>query len=302
MNLSIKKMEKSGNSFIGSWTISCGHGLGTEAASRPLHEAIGSTQPYEEIVPLSKNSHLRFEDKMAEILDVAPRLRDRVKSLLQDGRSVMLLGGDHSIALGSVSGTLQYDPNAAVIWFDAHGDVNTEQTSPSGNIHGMPVAALLGWCSSALNSIPQNYLKPQNIFWVGVRDLDEGEQELAQKHNLTMFSTDDVHRLGMKEVMRRIGEKLKEQEVKTLHLSFDIDGMDPSIVKATGTKVPNGLTEKDFDMFVCCLQELLQPIEKKEKMKLRVIDFVEYNPTLDTDNSTLEWCKKTLQTLLSIID
>ncbi len=280
--------------YIGSWTLSCGHGLGTEEASRPLYKALGEPEKYDEIIPSEHFPHTSFNDKLSEILDVTPRLRDVVLSDLSQDKIVVVLGGDHSIALGSVSGTLEYDPNAAVIWFDAHGDVNTEETSPTGNIHGMPVAALFGWCKSALSSVPASYLKPQNVFWVGVRDLDEGERQLAERNRLNMFSTDDVHRLGMKEVMWQVIEKMRHQNVKTLHLSFDIDGMDPGIVSATGTKVPNGLLQADFDDFISCLSE--------SDMRPKVLDFVEYNPFMDNDGQTIEWCKNTLGKLIRLMN
>lgn len=286
--------------YIGSWTISCGHGLGTETASRPIHQAIGTPQPYSEIIPSAVYPHHTFEGKLSEILDVTPRLKTAVKEALLAEKDVVVIGGDHSIALGSVAGTLDYDPNAAVIWFDAHGDVNTEKTSPTGNIHGMPVAALFGWCESALSSVPTVHLKPQNIFWIGVRDLDDGEKQLAAEHGLTMYSTEDVHRLGMTEVMRHIASRLDLQGVKTLHLSFDIDGMDPSVVAATGTKVPDGLLQTDFEAFVNALKALSSDNGTQlPGVDLRVIDFVEYNPQMDSDGSTLQWCRQSLQTLLS---
>ena len=280
--------------YIGSWTISCGHGLGTESASKPLHVAIGAPEPYQEIVPSAKYPHEVFEDKLAEIMDVTPRLREEVRACLAKEKKVVVLGGDHSIALGSVAGTLAYDENAAVIWFDAHGDVNTEETSPSGNIHGMPVAALLGLCASGLNTIANPYLKPTNIFWIGVRDLDEGEKMLAKQFGLTMFSAQDVRQLGMAEVMRQIAERLKQQKVKTLHLSFDIDGMDPSIVAATGTAVPDGLTQVDFE-------ELVRALSSDEMPELRVLDFVEYNPAMDAEGKTLRWCKEALRELIKVM-
>lgn len=280
--------------YIGSWTISCGHGLGTENASKPLHVAIGAPEPYKEIVPRATYPHEAFEDKLAEISDVTPRLRDEVQTCLASEQKVVVIGGDHSIALGSVAGTLAYDENAAVIWFDAHGDVNTEETSPSGNIHGMPVAALLGLCSSDLNKVAKPYLKPSNIFWIGVRDLDEGEKMLAKQYGLTMFSAQEVRRMRMAEVMRTIAERLRQQKVKTLHLSFDIDGMDPSIVSATGTAVPEGLQQGDFEEFV-------QALSFEEMPELRVLDFVEYNPAMDVDGKTLRWCKEALKELIGVM-
>ena len=180
-----------------------------------------------------------------------------------------------------------------MIWFDAHGDVNTEATSPSANAHGMPVAALMGLCKSEINDIATTRLKPQNIFWVGARDLDSGESETIEKLGImdNVYSTERVHEMGMASVMDEIRRKMESQGIKEVHLSFDIDGMDPSIVWATGTRVENGLRPDDLEAFAKGLSKLPE---------MKSMDFVEYNPLMDDEERTTgKWCEETLKRLVN---
>lgn len=226
------------------------------------------------------------------VLEMAQRLRDSMFEHYRAGERIITLGGDHTIALGTVAGVLQSEPNVGVIWFDAHGDVNTEVTSPSANAHGMPVAALLGICESGLNDIAKIRLKPQNIFWVGARSLDEGEVATIERLGImdNVYSTERVHEMGMASVMEEIKRKMETQGIGVMHLSFDIDGMDPSIVWATGTRVENGLMQDDLEAFIEGLRVLPE---------MKSMDFVEYNPLLDDEEKTIgRWCVETLNKLL----
>ncbi len=227
-----------------------------------------------------------------QILNMSMRLRDEVTAWRKKGDKVLVIGGDHAIALGSVAGVLECNPNVGVIWFDAHGDVNTEATSPSMNAHGMPVAALLGECTSRLNDIARTRLKKENIFWVGARDLDEGEAATIKRLGImdNVYSTERVHAMGMAAVMEDIKRKMAAQEVKALHLSFDVDGMDPSIVWATGTRVENGLMPDDLEAFAKGLSKLPE---------MKSMDLVEYNPLLDDEaRTTGKWCVEILGKLI----
>ncbi len=226
------------------------------------------------------------------VIEMAQELRDVISKHYKAGEKIITLGGDHTIALGTVAGVLQNEPNVGVIWFDAHGDVNTEVTSPSMNAHGMPVAALLGLCQSGINDIATTHLKKQNIFWVGARDLDPGEKEILTKLGINdnVYTTEQIHQLGMKTVMADIRQKMERLPVPALHLSFDIDGMDPSVVWATGTRVEDGLLQNDLDLFFKHLQDL---------PALLSLDFVEYNPALDdVKYSTGKWCVDTIKRLI----
>lgn len=228
----------------------------------------------------------------AQIVRMSATLRDEVATCCLKGERILVLGGDHAIALGSIAGVLKQKTNLGVIWFDAHGDVNTETTSPSANAHGMPVAALMGLCKSGLNDIAEVRLKPKNVFWVGARDLDKGEIETIERLGImdNVYSTERVHQMGMTAVMEDIKRKMQENSVDALHLSFDIDGMDPSIVWATGTRVENGLMPEDLEAFVKGLKGLPE---------MKSMDFVEYNPLLDdNERTTGKWCGETLMKIL----
>ena len=118
---------------------------------------------------------------LSTIVDISSQLRDKVASVIRQGYFPLIVGGDHSLGLGSVAGAALAYNDIAVIWFDAHGDFNTEETSPTGNLHGMPAAAAMGWCKSELSSVATKTIPPRNFFWIGARDLDEGEKAFAEK-------------------------------------------------------------------------------------------------------------------------
>lgn len=274
---------------------------GAQFAPSKLCELLGVDNTHtQQLYLLSENQPLSDDQchgvkNYETVLVMANRLRDMVANSMSENHQIVTLGGDHSLALGSIAGVLTHEPNVGVIWFDAHTDINTEASSPSGNAHGMPVAALMGLCQSALNEVASVRLKPQNIFWVGARDIDPGEEQILRQLGIYdhVYSTNDVHRLGMKVVMEDIRSRMQTQGVSAIHLSFDVDGMDPGIVAATGTKVPNGLTPEDLDVFIQSLS-ILPP--------MHTMDFVEYNPLMDDEQQTTgKWCKETLEKLWSVL-
>lgn len=229
------------------------------------------------------------------ILTISEQIRDIILAFFNK-QSLCFVGGDHSIAIGSIAAVLQQEPNLGVVWFDAHGDINTEATSPSGNAHGMPVAALMGLCSSGLNDVAKTRLKPGNIYWVGVRSLDAGEKVTLHRLGIedNVYTAEYVRAHGMTAVMADIRGKMRERGIVQTHLSFDIDGMDPTIVAATGTRVANGLLQEDFDEFAAGLSTL---------PPLRSMDFVEYNPLLDdVAYTTGHWCVDALKRLTQCME
>lgn len=225
-------------------------------------------------VPSSQQelSEVAHEKHLDSIVRVNRNLAQVVTQQLSINRFVLTIGGDHAIGLGTVSGSLQFDENIGLIWFDAHGDMNTETTSPTGNIHGMPVAALMGLCETELNNVPRHHINPRNIFWIGARDLDAGEKELTERLHLNVYSTERIHEVGMNTVLKDVKTKMEQQGIKNIHLSFDVDAFDPQLFPATGVKVQNGLWMDDFETFVNHIPTLPRMI---------AIDFVEYNPLMD---------------------
>ena len=220
-------------------------------------------------------------------------MRDKVVSVIRQGYFPLIIGGDHSLGLGSVAGAaLAYD-DMAVIWFDAHGDFNTESTSPTGNLHGMPAAAAMGWCKSGLSSVAIKTIPPRNFFWIGVRDLDDGEKTFAANNNLHIYSAEDVRQRGMFEILNEIIQILQSNNISHIHLSIDIDGMDPSIVCGTGTKVDRGINNGQFYTFIDRIFSTNKVVSA---------DFVEYNKLLDDENhTTATWCKEALHYISSRI-
>lgn len=223
------------------------------------------------------------------LVDMTTQLREKVASVIRQGYFPLIVGGDHSLGLGSVSGVAMETDNIAVIWLDAHGDFNTEETSPSGNLHGMPCAAVMGWCKSKMKFVPTKNVPSSNFYWVGARDLDPGEKEMAQKHHLHIYSSKDVRERGMKYVMAEILSAIDAQKIDKIHVSMDVDSMDPAIVCGTGTKVEGGLRNGEFYTFID---------EVFDSKKVISADFVEYNPLLDDkDKNTAKWCLEVLHYL-----
>lgn len=218
------------------------------------------------------NSKMKY---LAEVIASNTRLSDKVYSALTDNTFPVIVGGDHSLALGSIAGVSKYyGDDLAVIWIDAHGDLNTEETSPSGNIHGMPLAASIGVGYEGLTSILFKgvKVKPENIFILACRDLDEGEVELIKRLNINTWGIDEIKEKGTDIVVKELLEKLKKTGVNNIHLSYDIDCLDPEYVPGTGTPVDNGLTfEESTDIVKGIFSTSL----------VKSMDFVEYNPELD---------------------
>ena len=219
-----------------------------------------------------------------EVIECNTSLAEKVYLALNNGTIPFILGGDHSLALGSLAGASKYfNDDLAVVWIDAHGDLNTHETSPSGNIHGMPLAASIGFGYESLTSIlfKKRKVNPENIFLLGCRDLDSGEIKLINDLEINMWTIEDIKNKGAKATIEELLERMNNRHLNNIHLSYDIDCLDPSYVPGTGTPVNNGLTFEES-------QVLLHG--RFSTSHVKCIDFVEYNPTLDKDNKTKETC------------
>lgn len=172
----------------------------------------------------SEQNGLRNYD---EIIDVTQKLNKEVSASIENNRFPLVLGGDHSIAIGSVSAISKHYNNLGVIWYDAHGDLNIPEESPSGNIHGMPLRILTGEGPKELLELNSNVIKPENIVLIGMRDLDKGERQFIKDHNIKTFTMSDIDKLGIKEVIENTIEYLKSRNVDGVHLSLDVDALDP---------------------------------------------------------------------------
>lgn len=239
------------------------------------------------ISPLTDGVKLRFLD---EVTRVNTELCNKVSKVMDEGRFPLVLGGDHSIAIGTIAGVTQHKKNLGVIWFDAHGDINTEETSPSGNIHGMPVAVSLGYGHERLTSIGGNApkLKPNKFVYIGCRDLDAGERKVLKELGITVFTMHEIDRYGMTEVIDR-AIKIAGEGTDGIHVSFDLDSLDPTFVQGTGTRVPGGLTYRESHL-------ALEMIALSEK--LVSAEFVEVNPIIDNQNVTAKTAVALMGSLL----
>ncbi|WP_255404739.1 arginase [Thermoactinomyces sp. DSM 45892] len=213
-----------------------------------------------------------------EITSVCEELAKCVSGVIERKRFPLVLGGDHSMAIGTVAGAAKHYQNMGLIWYDAHGDLNTGETSPSGNIHGMSMAASLGIGHPLLTHLggfaPK--VRPENVVLVGARELDPGEQQLIRDLGIKVFTMHEVDRLGMARVMEETIE-IVGNGTDGVHLSLDLDGLDPSDCPGVGTPVPGGITYRESHLAM----EMLA-----DSNVLTSAEFVEVNPILDQSNLT----------------
>jgi len=216
---------------------------------------------------------------LEEVLEVSERLAKKVDEVIKQDRFPVILGGDHSISIGSIAGIRKHYQNLGIIWFDAHTDINTPETTPSGNIHGMPLAVNLGLGDHRLISIAGNApkLKFENIVFIGARSIDEGEKALIKEKNIKIFTMHEIDRMGMSKVIEETVEYLKARHVDGVHMSIDLDALDPIFTPGVGTPVPGGITYRESHLAMEMLEEA--------KM-ITSCEFVEVNPILDERNKT----------------
>ena len=234
---------------------------------------------YDELMPSEDPDH-RGMKKPRAVSAVTEALSKQVYDHAKEGRFVLTLGGDHSIAIGTISGTAKairerLGRDMAVIWVDAHADINTPETSDSGNIHGMPVAFLTGLASDKPDApfgwiTDEHRVSVKKIVYIGLRDVDRGEKKILRENGIKAFSMHDIDRHGIGKVMDMalgwIGSDTP------IHLSFDIDALDPRFAPSTGTAVRGGLTLREGDFIAECVHET---------GSLVALDLVEVNPSLE---------------------
>jgi arginase len=226
-------------------------------------------------VVVDKESNLRNLDLVAE---KSALLAEKVDAAVESGAFPLVLGGDHSIAIGTLAGVSKHYNNLGVIWYDAHGDLNTAETSPSGNIHGMPLAASIGLGHSKLTDIggyaPK--VKPENVVIIGARALDDGEKDLIKEVGMKVYTMHEIDRMGMAQVMEETINYLKGK-TDGVHLSLDLDGLDPNDAPGVGTPVIGGISYRESHLAM----EMLE-----EAKIITSAEFVEVNPILDEKNKT----------------
>jgi arginase len=214
---------------------------------------------------------------LAQIKETCERIARAVARAVEEGRTPIVLGGDHSIALGTLGGLASVYGAGGVIWLDAHGDLNTPATSPSGNVHGMPLAAALGRDVESFGSEvwPLPAVLPEHVVLLGVRSLDEGERSFVRESGLGVYTMSELDRRGIEPVMREALERVKGAAF--VHVSLDMDVVDPEMTPGVGTPVRGGLSYREAHL-------ALELVAESELMTS--LEIVEVNPILDRGNET----------------
>jgi len=226
-----------------------------------------------------KNPKLKY---LPEIAKTSKILAKKVEQLLVKNYFPLIIGGDHATAIGTIAGISSYcrkkKKTLGIIWIDAHSDMNTEETTPSGNIHGMPLAVSLGLGHKSLTQI--NGFAPKvdirNVVMIGIRDVDYYEAQTIKKLNLNVYTMTEVDKIGIHRIVTKVLNDFKNK-VDHIHISFDMDGVDPDYAKGVGTPVPGGLTYRESQL----LMELVADCGCMNSLEM-----LEVNPILDTKNRT----------------
>ncbi|MEW6062567.1 MAG: arginase [Bacteroidota bacterium] len=234
-----------------------------------------------------RNQRLKY---LPEIVRACTVLSSKVEKILDGGNFPLVLGGDHSIAIGTIAGVSNFcrkrNKKLGVIWVDAHGDMNTDETTPSGNIHGMPLAASIGLGAIELTSVGGDFQKvdPRTVVMIATRDLDHGEKIAIKKNNINIFTMEDIDKHGMAVILTRALRKLKECDF--IHVSFDLDAMDPKECPGVGTPVKGGLDYREAHLIMETLSE---------NNRMNSLEVVEANPILDNHNQSAEFAVELMQ-------
>ena len=220
------------------------------------------------------DERVRFLDQIKE---TCARIADLVVRAVERGAMPLVLGGDHSVALGTIGGVARAKGQGGVLWLDAHGDLNRPETSPTGNVHGMPLAVVLGLAGPGFESDAYRLpaVDPARVALVGIRSLDEGERQVLAKLDALVYTMSDVDRLGIEPVLRQSLEHVAGDGF--VHLSLDMDVLDPDVAPGVGTPVRGGLSYREAHLAM----ELVA-----ESGLAGSLEVVEVNPILDRENET----------------
>jgi arginase len=214
---------------------------------------------------------------LPEILETCARVAGLVAAAARDGQVPLVLGGDHSVALGTLGGLASVHGAGGVLWVDAHPDINTPETSPSGNVHGMPLAAALGIAGErfATEAWPLPAVDAERVALVGIRQLDDGERRLLREAGVRVYTMSEIDRIGIERAVRESLDRVAGPGF--VHVSLDMDVLDPEVAPGVGTPVRGGLTYREAHLAL----ELVA-----ESGLLGSLEVVEVNPILDRENTT----------------
>ena len=225
---------------------------------------------------------------LPEIAQICSMAYEAGRRAIADGCLPIFIGGDHSISVGTVGG-VTHEGRVGVLWVDAHGDFNTPETSPSGNVHGMPLAALLGHGVSEIVNVGRKgpKLDPEDVMMVGIRSLDPTEREMIREDKVGIYTMREIDERGIAQVAHEVLRRLNHTD--RLHVSLDMDCLDPMFAPGVGTPVQGGLTTREAHL----LMEILA-----DDGRVGSVDIVEINPILDEKNRTSQMAAGLLTSLL----
>jgi arginase len=214
---------------------------------------------------------------LTEIRETCERIAEQVRNATDSGMTPLVLGGDHSVALGTIGGLASIHGPGGVLWFDAHSDLNTPETTPSGNVHGMPVAAALGRAGVGFesNSWPLPALSLEHVALIGVRSIDPGERDAIRESGIRVYTISDIDRRGVEPVLKEALDRVSGAPF--VHVSVDLDLVDPVVAPGVGSPVKGGLSYREAHLAM----ELVA-----ESELLSALELVEVNPILDHENAT----------------
>ncbi|NLB58992.1 MAG: arginase, partial [Gammaproteobacteria bacterium] len=219
-------------------------------------------------------------------------VREASLAELRGGRMPVMMGGDHCLAIGSISAVADHcreqGRELRILWLDAHADFNTSNVTPSGNIHGMPVACLCGLGPDVLTGIGDHVpaISPSQVKQIGIRSVDAEEKRLVKQHGVDIYDMRYIDEMGMKRTMQQALADLDDSV--HLHVSFDVDMLDPSIAPGTGTRVPGGLNYREAQL----VMEMIA-----DTGRMASLDIVEVSPPLDERNTTAELAVELVESL-----
>ncbi len=263
--------------FIGASVGNCAGIVGCEQAPDRVKTKLQLEQLWQKTVYfegsqrrlLALNALNTFSTELAQV----------TKNVIEQGDKFITIGGDHSCAVGTWSGVHAATGEFGLIWIDAHMDAHTTESSHSGNLHGMPVAALMGYGDDKMTKILSDNpkLKPENVVLIGIRSFEEPEQAILKSLGVQVFMMEDVHALGFKHCFDSAMKHFKSKEIP-FGISFDLDGLDPQYLDALGTPVEDGVS----------LPDVLASFKDMPKEQLIGLEITEYNPTLDHNDKGVE--------------
>jgi len=243
---------------------------------------IKEIQVDEENLPNLKN--------LNSVVATCNKISQETSEIIRNGNTPIFIGGDHASAIGTVSGAALNSSRLGLLWVDSHADINTDVSTISSNIHGMPVSALMGFGNEKLVTVSSTEPKvlPQHVVLFGVRDMDPLEKEIVERLDIKVYTYDEIKQRGVKPCMDEVKEYL--HDINKLHVSFDLDSMNPDIIKGVTVPVKDGFVEDN-------VYEIMD--YSLDNFDISSIDIVEYNPKYDTDFYTAEFTNTLINRIIN---